>query len=405
MSSTAESAAKAAASSSAGRGNALALAAILLIAFNLRPAMAGLGPLLDLIERAAGLSSAQAGLLTTLPIFLMGLGAYAGGRLRRLLGAKRGVLLAIALIALACASRWAWNDAAGMLASAAAAGLGVAVAQALLPGVVKARFGAGVGRVMGLYTTAIMVGAAFAAATAAGLAKIVGWEAALALWALPALLAAAAWAAIRLPPETARAAAGAQTAAFWRLGRAWTLTLFFGIGTGAFTLVLAWLPPFYMSLGESREASGYWLAGVIVAEVVASLAVSAFIGRFPDRRLPLIAALLAVAAGLACLVVAPIALAAPAALLLGLGLGALFPLSLIVTLDHDDDPARAGDLAAFVQGGGYILASLTPLFAGAIRDRFADLSGAFAAMAAVVLAAAVIACRFSPSSYRRLSGA
>ncbi|MBY6242377.1 MFS transporter [Methylosinus sp. Sm6] len=405
MTSTAETATRAADPSERREGErpgrGLALAVILLIAFNLRPAMAGLGPLLDLVERAADLTSAQAGLLTTLPIFLMGLGAFAGGRLRRLLGAKRGVALAITLIALACASRWVWNDAAGMFASAAGAGLGVAAVQALLPGVIKARFGAGVGRAMGLYTTAIMGGAAFAAATAAGLARVIGWQAALALWSLPALLAAAAWTALRFPPETAKAAAGE---AFWRNGRAWTLMLFFGIGTGAFTLVLAWLPPYYMSLDESRQASGFWLAGVIVAEVAASLAVSAFINRFPDRRGPLIAALLGVAAGLACLVAAPIALAAPAALLLGLGLGALFPLSLIVTLDHVDDPARAGDLAAFVQGGGYVVASSTPFIAGAIRDRFADLSGAWAAMAVIILLSVAIAARFSPSSYRRSRG-
>jgi len=402
MTSTADRAAHAAAPSAGREGETpergLALAVILLIAFNLRPAMAGLGPLLDLVERAADLTSAQAGLLTTLPIFLMGLGAFAGGRLRRLLGAKRGVALAITLIALACASRWVWNDAAGMLASAAGAGLGVAAVQALLPGVIKARFGAGVGRAMGLYTTAIMGGAAFAAATAAGLARIIGWQAALALWSLPALLAAAAWTALRSPPEAAKAAAGGAGEAFWRNGRAWMLMLFFGIGTGAFTLVLAWLPPYYMSLDESRETSGFWLAGVILAEVVASLAVSAFINRFPDRRGPLIAALLGVAAGLACLVAAPIALAAPAALLLGLGLGALFPLSLIVTLDHVDDPARAGDLAAFVQGGGYIVASSTPFIAGAIRDRFADLSGAWAAMAVAILLSIAIASRLSPST-------
>ncbi|OBS52989.1 MFS transporter [Methylosinus sp. 3S-1] len=366
--------------------------------------MAGLGPLLDLVERAADLNSAQAGLLTTLPIFLMGLGAFAGGGLRRLLGAKRGVALAIMLIALACASRWVWNDAAGMLASAAGAGLGVAAVQALLPGVIKARFGAGVGRAMGLYTTAIMGGAAVAAATAAGLASVIGWQAALALWSLPALLAAAAWTALRFPPETTKAAASEAGESFWRNGRAWTLMLFFGIGTGAFTLVLAWLPPYYMSLDESRQSSGFWLAGVIVAEVVASLAVSAFINRFPDRRGPLIAALLGVAAGLASLVAAPIALAAPAALLLGLGLGALFPLSLIVTLDHVDDPARAGDLAAFVQGGGYIVASTTPFIAGAIRDRVADLSSAWAAMAAIILLSVAIAARFSPGSYRRSRG-
>jgi cyanate permease len=52
----------------------------------------------------------------------------------------------------------------------------------------------------------------------------------------------------------------------------------------------------------------------------------------------------------------------------GLGIGSLFPLSLIVTLDHADDPARAGRLTAFVQGGGYIIASIMPFVAGWMRS-------------------------------------
>ncbi|MBG0812157.1 MFS transporter [Methylosinus sp. H3A] len=384
-------------------GNGLILTAIILLALNLRPVIAGLGPLLDLIESSTGLTSAEAGLLTTLPVFLLGLGAFAGGRLRRRFGTKRIIALGIATIALACASRAVWNDASGMLSTAAGAGLGVAVIQALLPGVIKERFGAGVGRAMGLYTTAIMGGAALAAASAPGLARALDWPGALAVWALPAVVATIGWLALPLASRTTEATPDDIHDPLWRKGRAWTLMLFFGIGTGAYTLVLAWLPPYYMSLGQSREMSGYLLAAVTVAEVVAGLGVSAVIGRFPDRRAPLVAVLLCIFAGLVCLVASPLSLATPAALLLGLGIGALFPLSLIVTLDHVDDPVRAGELAAFVQGGGYIVASLAPFLAGAIRDRFADLSGAWEAMAVAILLSIAIASRFSPGDYRRLS--
>jgi CP family cyanate transporter-like MFS transporter len=87
-----------------------------------------------------------------------------------------------------------------------------------------------------------------------------------------------------------------------------------------------------------------------------------------------------------------------ASTLLGFGIGALFPLSLIVTLDHADDPARAGELAAFVQGGGYLIASLAPLGAGAIRDRFADLSSAWMTMAGGTIFLALLCTRFSPAA-------
>ncbi|VBU06190.1 major facilitator family transporter [Burkholderia pseudomallei] len=48
------------------------LAAVILVGLNLRPALASIGPLLDTIQRASGLSDSAASLLTTLPILLMG---------------------------------------------------------------------------------------------------------------------------------------------------------------------------------------------------------------------------------------------------------------------------------------------------------------------------------------------
>ncbi len=379
---------------------AMFLIAIVLLALNLRPAMAGLGPVLDLIEATTGMTSAEAGMLTTLPVFLMGVGAFGGRYIRLLIGTRNGITLAITLIALACAGRLVWGSWPGMITTAAVAGLGIAAVQALVPGEIKGRFGNQTGQVMGLYTTGIMAGAAFAAAMAAGLANHFGWQVSLAIWAIPAMAATVIW---LIQPAATEQPATIQTAAspsFFRIGRAWLLMVFFGVGTGAYTLVLAWLPPFYMELGQSRAVSGYLLAGLTMTEVVAGLTVSALIGRFPDRRGPLLAMLLCLLTGLICLIFAPGALAIPAVILLGIGIGALFPLSLIVALDHVDDPVRAGELASFVQGGGYMIASTMPFLAGIIRDRFTDLSQAWVIMAAGTVLLFILALRFSPESCR-----
>ena len=63
--------------------------------------------------------------------------------------------------------------------------------------------------------------------------------------------------------------------------------------------------------------------------------------------------------------------------LLGLGIGGLFPMSLIVSLDHLDNPQRAGGLTAFVQGIGYLIAGLSPLMAGMIRDQLGSFEWAW----------------------------
>lgn len=383
-----------------------AIVAIVAVALNLRPALAAIGPLLDMIQAATGATNTQASLLTTLPVFVMGICALAGGRLNKYLNERTGIALGVALVALACAARYVGSQTYGLLLTAVLAGVGIALVQTLLPAFIKRNFAHDMGRVFGLYTTGIMAGAAVAAASAAGLAGSFGWPAALAFWSVPALLALPLW--LNAAQDRADASSSrhrmARTAprSFWRNLRAWELMLFFGIGTGAYTLVLAWLPPFYTGLGWEPSAAGFLLGGLTLAEVMAGLAVSAWIGRFPDRRKPLAAVLTILICGLTCLILAPLKLALLACLLLGIGIGALFPLSLIVAMDHLDDPAQAGMLAAFVQGGGYLIASFMPLLAGILRDRFSSLTEAWIVMLGGAVMLLALALRFSPASYRRI---
>nr|WP_314429136.1 MFS transporter [uncultured Brevundimonas sp.] len=378
----------------------LLLAAIFALALNLRPAMAAVGPLLDLIEGATGMDSTAASLLTTLPVAMIGLGALSIRPLRRRLGERRGILLGALLIGGACLARAVLSGTAGLIASAAVVGVGVALIQALAPVVIKRAFPTRFGTVMALYTTGIMGGAAIAAATAAGLAEAVGWAWTLALWSAPAFVAAVVWLiaardpAAEEPDRAAVAEVVHPELPFWKQGRAWSLILIMGLGTSAYTLVLAWLPPFYVDLGQARATAGYLLSGMTGAEVAAGVIVSLVIARFPNRRVPILTALVLALIGLAGLVVAPVTMAVPVVVVMGLGIGAIFPLTLILAMDQIDDPSRSGDLLAFVQGGGYIIASLSPLAAGLLRDHMADLTGAWILMGVGVVVLGVMTLQF-----------
>jgi CP family cyanate transporter-like MFS transporter len=368
--------------------------ALVLLGLNLRPILASVGPLLDDIQQATGISSGHAGLLTTLPVLAMGLCALAGNVLQRRFGQFAGVLLGITVIAVACATRWIWHDGAGLILTAALGGLGIALVQSLLPAFIKAQFATKIGLLMGLYTTGIMGGAAIAAASVSPLATLVTWQGSLAVWALPAVVAAVLWLVVGTAAGRRSEASGLRLPL--KVRRAWLLLVFFGIATGAYTLVLAWLPPFYTQLGWSPTQSGLLLGLVTVTEVTAGLLVSAFVGYFPNRRVLLMAALMLQVLGLLCLILAPVNLAIVAALLLGFGIGAIFPLSLIVTMDHADTPQQAGTLMSMVQGGGYIIASAVPLLAGLIRQRFADLTLAWILMLGGVAVLMIIAMWFAP---------
>lgn len=375
-------------------GRMLFPVAILLVGINLRPALASVGPLLDAIQRDTGLGDVGASLLTTFPVVLMGICLLGTAWLRRWMGERAGVAFGVLLILLACLARWLWPQAAALVSTAVVAGIGIALVQALMPGAIRRRTGSRSGRLMGFYSSAIMGGAMLSSVAGAWIGLAWGWPVALGIWALPAFLGLGVWLLVSRAQQEAIGLARRNPV--HRAPRAWLLMLFFGLGTGAYTLVLAWLPPFYTQLGWSGEAAGAMLGVVTLAEVAAGIAVSLIVDRSPDRRAVLLTAIAALLTAMLCLCVAPLRLAWAAAALAGLGIGALFPLSLIVAMDHGEDADQASAIAGFVQGGGYVLAAVLPLVAGLLRQNLADLTPAWWLMTGLCFALALIAGRFRP---------
>ncbi|EPH1216073.1 MFS transporter, partial [Pseudomonas aeruginosa] len=152
------------------------MAAIVLVGLNLRPSMAAVGPLLNAMRGEIALSFGAVSLLTALPVLTLGLGMFFGLGIARRVGEWRSVALALLLIGAASALRLGSRGLPDLLGSAMLAGLGIALIQALMPTLIKARFGARTPLCMGLYVTAIMAGAALSASAAPTLAEHAGWR-------------------------------------------------------------------------------------------------------------------------------------------------------------------------------------------------------------------------------------
>jgi len=367
-----------------------------LVGLNLRPLLAIIGPLFPALQQQAGLSATTFSLLTTLPVAMMGLAALAGPWLLKRSGAARGI--AAGLICLAIASLWRGFSLSplSLILTALAGGAGIGVIQALMPALIRQRYLNAAPTLMALFSTGIMAGAALMAAGADPLFSLLGLPAALATAGGLALITLLVWRSAN-PDSPADLAPSVGVAAL-SASRTLLLLLFFGIGTGAYTLVLAWLPPFYIQAGWSARNSGFLLAGLTLTEVVAGLAISAVQQRFPDRRRLLLLVLTLLLAGLIALIVAPGTMPLLSTLLLGLGIGALFPLSLIVTLDHARNATEAAVLLSRVQGGGYLIASIMPLVTGWVRDSGASLTSAWLMMSVGVVGLMAIAWQFRPQA-------
>ncbi|MCF8582014.1 MFS transporter [Enterobacter ludwigii] len=364
-----------------------------IVGLNLRPILASVGPLFSVLQREVGLSATEFSLLTTLPVAMMGLAALSGSWLLARVGAVRGIMIGLFILLLACLLRGVSASLTGLMTTALLGGASIGMIQALMPALIKREYTQTASTVMSLFSTGIMAGAALAAASAEPLFSWLELKPALAMAGALTLLALVLWLTL---VKHHHGEAPAQVTVTLSSSRTGLLLLFFGVGTGAYTLVLAWLPPLYIQAGWSARSSGYMLAWLTLTEVVAGFVVSALIGKFPDRRVPLIAVLLLLLAGLMCLVFSPGTTPVLSTLLLGTGIGALFPLSLIVTFDHARTPAQVGKLLSKVQGGGYMIAALMPLIAGIVRDNAVSLTSAWLVMSAGVVLLIVIALKFKP---------
>jgi len=374
---------------------------VILVALNLRPSMAAVGPLLSGIRGDIPLSFSLASLLTMLPVMAMGLAMFFGMGISQRLGEHRTVVLSLLVIGLATVSRLFMDSAAELILSAVLAGIGIALIQALLPALIKSRFADNVSLFMGLYVTSIMGGAALAASFSPLVMNHSGsWRLALAIWAALALLALVFWYAQRAALPRLPGKGGARES-FAGNRRAWLLAVFFGLGTASYTCVLAWLAPYYVENGWSEQNAGLLLGFLTAMEVISGLVTPAIANRSQDRRLVLVALLALIIAGFCGLILSPKHLSLLWPCLLGLGIGGLFPMSLIVSLDHLSDPRRAGGLTAFVQGIGYLIAGLSPLLAGMIRDQLGSFEWAWWSLAAVMLVMILMVLRFDPKHYRQ----
>ena len=356
------------------------LAALALVAFNLRPVISSVPPLVDQLVADFGLSAAQAGALTTLPVVCMGLfapvAAFAAGRF----GPSPVLALSVAVIAVGAGLRFL--GVVGLYSGAVVAGIGIAVAGALLPSLVRSRFPSQVGPVTGLYTTALIGGAFLAAGLSEPLRSWldVAPQVALALWAVPALLALVAW---LLVPHGPLVTAPGRVALPWRSRSAWLGTLFMGGQSLLFYATLAWLAATYTGLGRSAAFAGLLLAVFSATQLVTALAMPSLAHRTASAR-PWIALSVGVTTlGLALVAFAPVAFGGAPwvwASILGLGMGGNLALALLVLTENAPTPSEASAFTGMAFFVGYLLAAVGPVSAGALRDATGSFVPVFATL-------------------------
>jgi MFS transporter, CP family, cyanate transporter len=351
-----------------------------LTGLNLRIAVASIPPIVDELRSDLGMSATAAGLLTATPVLCFGVLAPVAPMLARRFGAERALLLALIPLFVGVLGR-AVGSTFALFAGTLLAGAGVASANVLVPSVVKGQFGRRVGGITGVYVATLTGGAALAAGLTVPLERALGWEAALALWAVPAAIAVVVLALAVLPDRAAATGRGGGGGARQLLGDplAWQVTLYMGLQSFVFYAALAWLPSILRDDGFSAETAGTLLALYALGGIPGALVVPVLATRMRDQRLLATGVTVLEAVALLGLLVAPDA-ALAWVVLFALGQGGAISLALTLMVLRAPDPRRAAELSGMAQAIGYSIAALGPLAVGALHDWSGDWSLPLAAL-------------------------
>lgn len=351
--------------------NLLLIAGILFIAINLRPALAGVGPLIGDIRQATGLSNTMLGLLTTLPLIAFGIVSTLTPLFTRRFGIGGTLLGAMLLLTVGIAIRsMPWVPA--LYLGMTLAGTAIALGNVLLPGLTKRNFPSNSGFITSLYSSVMAVGASLAAGISIPLAHHyeLGWRGSLAVWAALAIIAFLIWL-----PQVKRIEKSEHKRSYRKamknLGSsklAWQVALFMGLQSFTFYVILAWLPAILQSRGYDAVFSGWMLSLSQATGILGALCIPIWAGRKKDQR-SIVSILIFVEAialvGLLFPEIGPVWIWVS---LIGFVLGGTFGLALLFIVLRSQDTETATELSGMAQSIGYLVAATGPTIFGSLFD-------------------------------------
>ncbi|HAM28267.1 MAG TPA: MFS transporter, partial [Microbacteriaceae bacterium] len=274
-------------------GRSMALLGIVLVALNLRTAVAAISPIAAQIGADIPLGEVALGIIGMIPPIAFALSGIFGAYGARKVGLERFIAIAVVSMIAGHLVRAAATSYPMLLVGSVLALAGAGIGNVLLPPLVKRYFPDRVGLVTSLYVTVMSLGASIPAAVSAPIADSGSWRLALAVWSVLALASLVPWVVVLVQHRRERAAleTGAerpherQPGRIWRSPTAWTMAIVFGLPSFHAYAVFAWLPQLLVdSAGVSRINAGALLALFGIMGLPAALVVPVLVIRLRNVR-------------------------------------------------------------------------------------------------------------------------
>lgn len=357
-----------------GKNRIVLIAGILMIATTLRVTFTGAAPLLDTIRSAYSLTTAQTGLLTTLPLLAFALISPLAAPVARRFGMERSLFAALLLICAGIAIR-SLPSPYLLFGGTAVIGGGIALGNVLLPGLIKRDFLIPSPDLPRIFPdNGSCGGTGIGDGSAAGFERF--W---LARRVAHADVFSSAGSFLWLPQWRSQQHANLSTSralhtrGIWRSPLAWQVTLFLGINSLVYYVIIGWLPAILISHGYSEAQAGSLHGLLQLATAAPGLLIPLFLHHVKDQRgiAAFVALMCAVGAAGLCFMPAH---AITWTLLFGFGSGATMILGLTFIGLRASSAHQAAALSGMAQSVGYLLAACGPPLMGKIHDANGDWS-------------------------------
>ncbi|ARC29550.1 MULTISPECIES: CynX/NimT family MFS transporter [Bacillus] len=364
----------------------LYILALFFTSINLRIGITSISPLLETIRQDLNISNFSVSFLTAIPVFCMGTFALLTGKVIKKYGAEKAIMACLILIGFATCMRAFTSSILTLFTSALFIGIGIALAGPLLSGFIKEKFPTKIGLMIGIYSVGMGTGASLSAGLTLPLQHVLkgSWNMALAFWGVLTIIAIIFWYPVMKRKKNTSIQNKKNNNLPLRNKKAWLFTIFFGLQSGIFYSITTWLAPANQSMGVSSGQAGTLITVFTVIQMICSFLIPTLADIYKNRPLWLLGSICFVLAGLS-LMIYPLTTPWIPSILLGIGLGGVFPLALMLPLYETKTSEDASAWTAMMQSGGYIMGGFIPVLAGIARDYFNSYTQIFIIMALLSL--------------------
>lgn len=349
------------------------LIGILFIAANMRAPLTSVGPLIGLIREHMHISSTLAGMITTLPLLAFAIFSPFVPRLGRKLGIERIILASVLFLTIGIVLR-SLSGITTLYLGTAILGLSIAVCNVLLPSLIKREFPERIGLMTGMYSISMNLFGAAASGISVPLAigMGLGWQGALGVWGVLSFVSILCWL-----PHLKRHTGGVAVVQgqvsgrqvnLWRSPLAWQVTMFMGLQSMVFYVIIAWLPEILQEQGISADRSGLLLSVMQLALLPFTFIVPVMAGRMRNQRLLVTFTFGLLLFGTLGLLYGSSALIIVWMIIIGIGGGFAFGLAMMFFGLRTENAHQAAELSGMAQSVGYLLAAIGPTMFGYLHD-------------------------------------